>query len=556
MVSFLENDPAASLSCALCRGSLVNGCTILSGHTLCVTCMRTHEEDRALLELPEGMVVTDEVPWRLGGFGFLTIQILSSDGSEAQKSLDFGKAANQVLQKVMTRSGREDGGGTGKATPAAPAHEKVGPVGASEEHAPKSVSVAMESAGTETVVSIAALKIDLEDVTCPICNELFFEPTTLACGHSLCRPCLARALDHAFDSPPSCCLCRANLGGYLHYLNRQAAQKSEAAAISIGESSSGSGSGGANEEGVKSECRDEQGASIAEGAGTKTGRSPVGGQNENSGAARVPGGETKRILEGAAKREAQRRRDLLSHGAREIPICGVLQEMVCRHFPDEYEKRRISVRDEESAASSGGPASSATGATTPAPNPIIPVFVCNMSVPGVEYSLHVFEPRYRLMMRRCIESGQGVYGMHPGGSAPYGTLLRIDEFEQLRDGRSLLVCTGVRRFEILKWGEKDGYATAEVAWVDDEVCGGADSFVTPRGSLGSVRDNEQHLDHAPEDLFENTKTVLLAARERWKNCWAGSGRYRKGPQNPHRIFILTVFLHALLGVSCCLLVCE
>ena len=28
--------------------------------------------------------------------------------------------------------------------------------------------------------------------------------------------------------------------------------------------------------------------------------------------------------------------------------------------------------------------------------------------------------------------------------------------------------------------------------------------------------------------------------------WAGSGRYRKDPQNPHRIFILTVFLRALL----------
>ena len=32
--------------------------------------------------------------------------------------------------------------------------------------------------------------------------------------------------------------------------------------------------------------------------------------------------------------------------------------------------------------------------------------------------------------------------------------------------------------------------------------------------------------------------------------WAGRGRYRKEPQNPHRIFILTVFLFGLLVFVC------
>ena len=32
--------------------------------------------------------------------------------------------------------------------------------------------------------------------------------------------------------------------------------------------------------------------------------------------------------------------------------------------------------------------------------------------------------------------------------------------------------------------------------------------------------------------------------------WAGSGRYRNGPQNPHRIFIVRVSLLAQLVVVC------
>ena len=32
--------------------------------------------------------------------------------------------------------------------------------------------------------------------------------------------------------------------------------------------------------------------------------------------------------------------------------------------------------------------------------------------------------------------------------------------------------------------------------------------------------------------------------------WAGSGRYRKGPQNPHRIFVVLVFLFGSLVVGC------
>ena len=41
----------------------------------------------------------------------------------------------------------------------------------------------------------------------------------------------------------------------------------------------------------------------------------------------------------------------------------------------------------------------------------IPVFVCVAAYPHVACPLHIFEPRYRLMMRRCIESGTRQFGM-------------------------------------------------------------------------------------------------------------------------------------------------
>lgn len=41
----------------------------------------------------------------------------------------------------------------------------------------------------------------------------------------------------------------------------------------------------------------------------------------------------------------------------------------------------------------------------------IPIFVCTVAYPGMPCPLHVFEPRYRLMMRRCVETGTRKFGM-------------------------------------------------------------------------------------------------------------------------------------------------
>lgn len=41
----------------------------------------------------------------------------------------------------------------------------------------------------------------------------------------------------------------------------------------------------------------------------------------------------------------------------------------------------------------------------------VPIFVCTMAYPTVPCPLHVFEPRYRLMIRRCMDTGTRQFGM-------------------------------------------------------------------------------------------------------------------------------------------------
>nr|CAD7206029.1 unnamed protein product [Timema douglasi] len=43
--------------------------------------------------------------------------------------------------------------------------------------------------------------------------------------------------------------------------------------------------------------------------------------------------------------------------------------------------------------------------------PEIPVFVCTTAFPGVPCPLFVYEPRYRVMVRRCVEAGTTQFGI-------------------------------------------------------------------------------------------------------------------------------------------------
>ncbi|KAG8415020.1 hypothetical protein J3458_008907 [Metarhizium acridum] len=105
----------------------------------------------------------------------------------------------------------------------------------------------------------------------------------------------------------------------------------------------------------------------------------------------------------------------------------------------------------------------------------LPLFVCTLAFPSMPTFLHIFEPRYRLMVRRALE-GNRTFGMvlpkRPRDADDthfyeLGTLLRIVNAEFYPDGRSLIETVGLTRFRVLRHGELDGYTIAKTERVDD-----------------------------------------------------------------------------------------
>ncbi|XP_059541514.1 LON peptidase N-terminal domain and RING finger protein 1 isoform X3 [Myotis daubentonii] len=101
----------------------------------------------------------------------------------------------------------------------------------------------------------------------------------------------------------------------------------------------------------------------------------------------------------------------------------------------------------------------------------VPIFVCTIAYPTVPCPLHVFEPRYRLMIRRSIQTGTKQFGMcvsdKQNGFADYGCMLQIRNVHFLPDGRSVVDTVGGKRFKVLKRGMKDGYCTADIEYLED-----------------------------------------------------------------------------------------
>lgn len=207
----------------------------------------------------------------------------------------------------------------------------------------------------------------LRDVThkeldCLVCYNLMLDPTTTSCGHTFCRRCLARVMDHSSICP----FCRRGL------------------------------------------------------------HVPASLQNQSSNV-----------------------------------ILNSLLNSLC---PDLVSARAEALKAEEQAGDN-------------VMN--LPLFICTLSLPSMPTFLHVFEPRYRLMMRRVIE-GNRQFGMvmynrtraSQGdlGSTPfleYGTLLEIVNYELLRDGRSFIETRGIGRFKVRAHGMLDGYNVSRIERVED-----------------------------------------------------------------------------------------
>jgi len=101
-------------------------------------------------------------------------------------------------------------------------------------------------------------------------------------------------------------------------------------------------------------------------------------------------------------------------------------------------------------------------------------------VPGMLLPLHVFEPRYRALVRDCLaDAGElGVVlierGSEVGGGderSSVGTIARILRAEELDDGRWAVIAAGERRLRVARWLDDAPYPRAEVEEWPDEPAG-------------------------------------------------------------------------------------
>ncbi|KAF9055281.1 hypothetical protein BDZ89DRAFT_1055871 [Hymenopellis radicata] len=107
-----------------------------------------------------------------------------------------------------------------------------------------------------------------------------------------------------------------------------------------------------------------------------------------------------------------------------------------------------------------------TAALAPPARLSTPLFICQLSFPGLPTFLHFFEPRYRLMLRRALEGPHPHFGMVMR-DMDYGTMLDIHSVQSLPDGRSMVETVGTFRFRILERGILDSYDVARIERIDD-----------------------------------------------------------------------------------------
>eukprot|EP01119_Soliformovum_irregulare_P012220 TRINITY_DN3162_c0_g1_i1.p1 TRINITY_DN3162_c0_g1~~TRINITY_DN3162_c0_g1_i1.p1 ORF type:complete len:333 (-),score=51.28 TRINITY_DN3162_c0_g1_i1:83-1081(-) len=91
--------------------------------------------------------------------------------------------------------------------------------------------------------------------------------------------------------------------------------------------------------------------------------------------------------------------------------------------------------------------------------------------PGMSMPLHIFEPKYRLLVRRCLEGGKrfGIVPTLDGKSlAKVGTTAYIENHWLFPDGRSMVMTVGEKRFEVGPVTDQDGYKVASVQYIKED----------------------------------------------------------------------------------------
>ena len=105
----------------------------------------------------------------------------------------------------------------------------------------------------------------------------------------------------------------------------------------------------------------------------------------------------------------------------------------------------------------------------------IPLFPLDIVLfPGQAVPLHIFERRYRLMTRHCIDT-QSPFGMlfsHEGQLARIGcSAMIVKVLKEYEDGRSDILIAGQRAFRLVGTHEEKPYFEADVEYLEEDFTG-------------------------------------------------------------------------------------
>ncbi|NDB17904.1 MAG: peptidase S16 [Actinobacteria bacterium] len=173
-------------------------------------------------------------------------------------------------------------------------------------------------------------------------------------------------------------------------------------------------------------------------------------------------------------------------------------------------------------------------------------------VPGLVLPLHIFEPRYRQLLRDVIATPEPEFGVvaHTGsiersGAARWfqiGTSARVSEVDALPDGRSDITTIGHRRFRVMSIVHDAPYLLADVQWLDedtesansDDECRKlalrASALFTRYRGLLSDAEQDDGIDDLPDDphllsyVLTAAPVLTVTTRQRLLECETTSMR--------------------------------
>ena len=107
-------------------------------------------------------------------------------------------------------------------------------------------------------------------------------------------------------------------------------------------------------------------------------------------------------------------------------------------------------------------------------NTLLPLFPLDLVLlPGVPLTLHIFEPRYKEMIKECLDH-KSVFGIirskeKEESLANIGCTAEImNVLKKYPDGRMNILVEGKKRFEVLQINQERAFLQAEVFYLEEE----------------------------------------------------------------------------------------